>query len=139
MKTLNFISYLCLFTFLVILSSCSKVDSNSNQSLTGTWKWVRTDGGIAFHIHETHASTGKNVILNITGNNRYFIYTNGTLSNQGTFSIEIRNCIHDHTDKKVINFSDTNLNDMMIEKIDNVSLELSDDAFDGIGSVYSRE
>ena len=139
MKTHYFFTYVCLFAFMVIQPSCNKVENTSNQSLSGNWRWVRTDGGIGFQIHDTPASTGKNVVLNFNDNNQYFLYSNGTLISQGTFSIELRNCIHDHNEKKVINFSDNNVTDMMIEKIDNLSLSLSDEAYDGMGSLYSRE
>jgi len=140
LKTQYYLTTVCLSFLLTIITSCSKNDNYTfdNQNLTGTWKWVRTDGGIANHIHETPASTGNNIDLKITSDYKYFIYTNGTLSSQGTYNLEIRNCIHDHTDKNVINFSTSTDPDMMIENVDNLNLELSDDVYDGTSSLYVR-
>jgi hypothetical protein len=138
MKLLSYFSAVCIFALVTTFTSCSK-NKSDNKSLTGTWKWVRTDGGIAFHIHETPANTGKNIDLQFTDDNHYTIYTNGAITSQGTYSLETQNCIHDHSDKKVINFSSPLLSDMMIERIDNLSLDLSDNAYDGCGSSYTRQ
>lgn len=134
----SFFASLCVLMFW----GCSKKHDNtleSNQSIVANWKWVRTDGGIANHIHETPISTGKNIDLIFKGDNSYSIYTNGVLTSQGTYSIEYHICIHDHLKKRVINFSTPSDEDMMIEKIDNYTLELSDDNYDGIGSSYSKK
>lgn len=129
-----------ILSLLIIIAACSKENNNNTEpSLTGNWKWVRTDGGIANNIHETPASTGKNIELRFTNDNKYLIYINGTLASQGTYTLETQNCIHDHSDKKVINFSSPSEADMMLEKIDNTGLELSDNAYDGTGSVYTRQ
>ena len=130
-----------LLFLLLMVTSCSKqIESHlTDQPLTGTWKWIRTDGGIANHIHETPESTAKNIDLRFTEDKHYFIYTNGTLTSQGIFNLEIHNCIHDHTNKNVINFSVPTDRDMMIEKIDSPNLELSDDSYDGTASLYIRK
>jgi len=122
----------------LLLLSCSK-QKDTDPGLAGNWEWVSTNGGIANHIHETPASTGKNVQLNITADNKYSVYTNGALTSQGTLSFTGQACIHDHTNKKVIVFSNPADQAMMIERIDNSFLELSDNAYDGVGSVYKRK
>ena len=142
MKFLFYVS--ALFLLMASATSCSKQDCNTSDTLEkkglpGTWKWVRTDGGIANHIHETPASTGKNIEWQMKPDFTYAVYTNGTVTSQGTYILETRNCIHDHTNKQVINFSSLNDRDMMIEKLDGTNLELSDDAHDGIGSLYTRK
>jgi len=136
MKTLYFLPILCG----ILLMSCSKHSDEAfiNQKIIGTWKWVKTDGGIANNIHDTPASTGNNIDLKITDDNHYFFYTNGVLTSQGTYAIEIRNCIHDHTNKNVINFSSLEDQDMMIERVDDFTLESSDDVYDGTVSIYSK-
>lgn len=136
-----------LFLLIASTASCSKQDCRTSdpsdtpekKGLPGTWKWVRTDGGIANHIHETPASTGKNIELQIKPDFTYAVYTNGTVTSQGTYILDTRNCIHDHTSKQVINFSSLNDQDMMIEKLDGINLELSDEAYDGTGSLYTRK
>lgn len=136
MKTLTFLSIFCT----MLIMSCSKhCDKQlADQKLTGTWKWIKTDGGIGNNIHDTPASTGKNIDLQLTTDNHYFIYTNGALTSQGTYTLESRNCIHDHTNKNVINFSSSHDVDMMVERLDQTTLESSDDVYDGTISIYSR-
>lgn len=121
------------------ITSCSKqVEKPTVQeNLVGTWQWVRTDGGFAFHIHETPITTGKNIDLKIAADGKYSIYTNGALTSGGTYSLETRQCIHDLTDKTFINFSSDS--DFMVENIENDYLEVSDEAHDGIGSGYKRK
>jgi hypothetical protein len=140
MNTLYHVKMYCIILFLTIFMSCSKQSGNTseNQNLTGTWKWIKTDGGIANQIHETPASTGNNIDLKLTENYQYYIYTNGSLSFQGSYTLVSKNCIHDHTNKNVINFSSPTVQDMVIEKVDNLTLELSDEAFDGMISKYSK-
>lgn len=121
------------------ITGCSKKVEKSSvgESLVGTWRWVSTDGGFAFQIHETPITTGRNIDLNISSDGKYSVYTNGTLTSNGTYVLETRKCIHDHTDKPFVNFSSDY--DFMIEKIDMENLEVSDEAYDGIGSAYKRK
>ena len=137
---MNKVNYF-LVTLLLTLSitGCSKQVEKSTveESLVGTWQWVRTDGGFAFHIHETPVSTGKNVDLKVSPDGKYSIYTNGALTSNGTYTLETRQCIHDHTDKTFINFSSGS--GFMVEKIDNQHLDVSDEAHDGVGSSYKRK
>jgi len=122
----------------VLFIGCSKqADKPVEKSLVGTWQWVSTDGGIAYHIHETPASTGKNVDLKISSGGEYSIYTNNVLTSSGNYVLETRKCIHDHSDKTFINLSSDN--GFMVEKVDMENLEVSDEAYDGIGSTYKRK
>lgn len=119
--------------------SCSKFKKeNANDSIVGEWEWVKTDGGIANHIHDTPASTGKKVELRLTDQS-YFITTNGALSSQGTYTLVSATCIHDHRNKAVIDFSSASDPDMMVEEMNNNTLILSDEAYDGVGSLYHRK
>ena len=130
------IELLITIVMIISITSCSKrADKPSvEDSLTGTWEWVSTNGGIANHIHETPASTGENIYLKITTDGNYFRYTNGVLTSNGTYVLLTRKCIHDLTDKTFIDFSSDY--DFMIERLDKQNLEVSDEAFDGIGSSY---
>ena len=132
----------CLLTIVMVIvfaAACSKDGKKSpvEENLVGTWQWVRTDGGLAFHIHDTPASTGKNIDLKINSDGKYFIYTNGVLTSEGTYTLETRKCIHDHADKNFINFSSDP--DFMVETIDEENLATSDEAHDGVGSSYQRK
>lgn len=131
---------LALATILTLfIYSCSKpVKNESGPDLSGSWQWVNTMGGIANQVNETPASTGKNVQLTITADNQYTILTNGVVTSQGTISFTVQNCIRHHTGKRVIVFSDPSVQQLMIESLDPVSLRLTDNAYDGVISLYSR-
>lgn len=137
MKKFKYLKGIRLLFILPILTYCTNNDDNDNvKNLIGTWSWISSSGGIAGTVYSP-ASTGKNIDLEITSDKKYFYYTNGILSNQGTYTLETQNCIHDHTNKKVLIFS--NNESMMIEKIDNSNLFLSDDNFDGFSGLYIRK
>ena len=129
-----------LITILVtgFITGCTKkVEKSTNEaSFIGTWEWVRTDGGFAFHIHETPVTIGKNIDLKITADGKYFIYTNSVLTSEGTYVLETRKCIHDYTDKTFINSPDFNF---MVEHVDKENMEVSDENDDGVGSLYKRK
>jgi hypothetical protein len=107
-----------------------------DQTLTGSWQWIRTDGGIANNIHETPASTGQEKTLVLNPGNTYVITINSAVLSQGTFSVESRQCIHDGTNKPYIQFNHDP--GMMVEVVDSTLLKLSDEAHDGIDSQYHR-
>lgn len=111
----------------------------SDTGIAGEWEWVRTDGGIAYHIHETPASTRENIEWKFTDERKYFIYVNGTRTSEGTYSLTKRSCIHSHEEKLWIDFSSSSDMDMMIESIDAEILELSDEMYDGIGSQFRKK
>ncbi len=140
MKTLYALAIVCSMLF----SSCNKKSDVApthnaiTEGLTGTWKWVKTDGCIANSIHDTPASTGKHIELHFSNNGGYVIYTNAALTSQGTYSLSTGTCIHDHTSKTIIDFSVTTDNDMMIERMENFSLETSDNVYDGTLSMYNK-
>lgn len=124
-----------------LFMACSKENQANNKpgaELSGSWEWERTDGGIAAHIHHSPQTTGKNIELQFAGN-RYFVYTNGILSSEGTYALKSRTCIHDYAEKSFIDFSSAADPDLMIESQDGLTLVLSDEAFDGVSSRYKRK
>lgn len=136
-KSIGFLATIIVIGF---TTACSKQVEQSavEKELAGTWQWVSTDGGLAGHIHETPASTGKNVSLKITTDGKYSIITNGVSTSEGTYVLEKGKCIHDHTNKTVINFSSSAINDLMIEKVDSTKLKLTDENYDGTETLYER-
>lgn len=128
---------------LVIIAACtkytdvpSKNEATSDTTLVGNWQWVRTDGGIANNIHDTPAATGKQMELQLSGDGVYAVFTNGTMTSQGTYNLEKRTCIHDRTNKTYIVFSaDPGL---MVEEINKTNLLLSDEYEDGVDRLYKR-
>lgn len=122
---------------LALQVSCSREKIGSQATdLTGEWQWLQSDGGIANLIHDTPASTGKKVTLRLTADWKYYYYTNDVLTEQGTYALETRTCIHDHGEKTLINFSGSP--DQMVETMDGSTLQLSDEAYDGITSLYRK-
>lgn len=130
---------------LFLITACEKEDLSINQkeqkapikSLLGKWNWIRTDGGLAFHIHETPKTTGKEIMLEFKENNQFRKYVNGVLQSQGTYTLSSRKCIHDLKEKQVISIPSEM--EMMIESMDENNLQLSDDNPDGISSQYHRK
>ena len=121
-----------------LLPSCGKslAQQAVDEKILGSWEWVRTDGGIANHIHETPASTGQEKTLLLNANNTYVIMVNSAVFSQGTFIVESKQCIHDGTMKPYIKFSHDP--GMMVEVADSSFLKLSDEANDGTDSQYHR-
>lgn len=138
MKAHNFLKGLGLLFLITIITSCSVQNTNisADKNLIGTWSWISSSGGIA-GTTVTPATTGKTIDLKITSDNKYFYYTNGVLSSQGTYNLEIKKSLLSQTNKNAIIFS--NDGSMIIEKIDNSNLLLSDDNYDGFGSAYIRK
>ena len=138
MKTINYLKGIGLLFLLTVIVSCSVENSNVvvDKNLIGTWNWISSSGGIAGTTN-TPASTEKNIALKFTSDNKYFYYTNGVISSEGTYKFSTQKSIVDGTFKKSIVFSAGG--EMIIDKIDNTNLYLSDNYYDGCGSSYIRE
>ena len=121
-----------------INQSCSKTVAKQavDDRLVGNWQWIRTDGGIANHIHDTPASTGQEKTLNLNANNTYSITINNVISSQGSFTVQSKKCIHDGVTKPYLEFNHDP--GMMVEVVDSTFLKLSDEANDGTDSQYHR-
>ncbi|HEV7333300.1 MAG TPA: hypothetical protein VGN63_19855 [Flavisolibacter sp.] len=128
-------------TVALLLAACTKKEAieTPDTRFQGTWEWIKTDGGIANNIHETPQSTGKSVSLKLTADNKYVITANDAITSQGTFTVETKKCIHDGTNKTFLNFSAESDKDMLVESIGDNTLTLSDEAHDGLISVYGRQ
>ncbi len=138
MKVPDFIKGLGIFFLITIMVSCSDENTNiqAEKNLIETWSWVSSSGGIA-GTTETPASTGKNRDLKFTSDGKYFFYTNGVISSEGTYKFSTLKSIVDGTIKKSIIFSAGG--EMIIDKIDNTNLYLSDNYYDGFGSYYIKK
>ena len=92
---------------ILLYASCTPTGGGTlPNGLTGSWKWTNTDGGIADNVHETPASTNKNIELSFLNNNQYTQSVNGVVTSQGTYSTSFKNCIHDGTSKLWVDFSE---------------------------------
>ena len=132
--------YIHLIIITVLIVSCQKPEENSMESgLSGTWEWVRTDGGIAHHIHDTPASTGQQIKWVFTRDGVYYKYVNATLNSKGRYTLEMRDCIHSAGQKRMINFSSELDPDRMIESLEEGVLVVSDENYDGMESEFIRK
>jgi hypothetical protein len=124
----------------MLASSCqtNSDEVNNSNGLSGTWQWTRTDGGMANHIHHTPASTGESVELTLTEDGKFFKYTSGKLSSKGQYTLEQQECIHTSENKTLIQFLNSPDQSLMVERMDSQTLELSDEAFDGLFMQFRR-
>jgi hypothetical protein len=132
--------FIALLVVAGVLNGCSKetVQGHLEKLLVGTWQWVGTDGGFAYQIHHTPASTGTNIDLRIGAAGKYEIYTNGVLSSKGDYLLDHAKCIHSGTDKPRIAFPGSQIGGM-IENLNDSILNLSDEFYDGVLSSFKRK
>ncbi|TDD96172.1 hypothetical protein [Flavobacterium cellulosilyticum] len=138
MKILIYFKGIGLLFLLLILTSCTDQNDSNNEgnSLSATWVWVSSSGGIA-GVTNTPKSTGNSIELIMTSDFNYTIYTNGSITSQGTYKMSTQKCIHDNTIKNSLIFS--NNTEMTIEKINPINILLSDDYYDGFDNLYTRK
>lgn len=130
---------------LATLAACQHENTPIDQSaklqestgLAGSWEWVRTDGGFAYHIHDTPASTGKTISMTLTSDLHYTISINNVQTWDGTYTVEEKG--DGENAQTWINFSDDAVQDMVINHVDATLLELSDNFADGVASQYKRK
>lgn len=125
-----------LFAFLGLIS-CRNDDDIDISSLVGDWNWVSTTGGISGTTNDTPSSTGKAIVLSFKDDKTYTITTNGTITNQGTFTLyeDVSNL--SHYNSKYISFS--NYQDLLIQKNEDGILILNDDTNDGFTYIYNKK
>ncbi|UKJ08612.1 hypothetical protein [Solitalea lacus] len=146
MKTIKqaLLIFFCSFLF-----SCEdkEIEASVEKMLTGTWEWESTDGGIAFNIHQSPTTTDKNVLLIFKPKRHYSIFVNNKLVEEGSFTFTKQKCIHNHSEKPVIQLNKTINTEpgvnipaviKMIENLDENTLTFSDENYDGIGSSFKR-
>jgi len=128
-----FIAFLAIFS----LISCRNEDDLDPKNLVGNWDWVSTSGGISGQT-ETPNSTGKNIILTFTEDDRYSFTTDGTVTNEGTFSLYKDVSDLSHYEVTFLHFSNFS-NDVVINKNEDGELVFSDDTNDGFTYVYHKQ
>lgn len=131
MKNLIF----AIFAFLAVFS-CRSEDDTDVSPVVGEWEWVSSIGGVG-NTTETPTSTGNNIVFNFGADKKYTITTNGTVTNEGTFSLYKNVSNLEHLDRLYIDFS--NYPDKMIINNDGVNLVWSDDANNGYTSTYKKK
>ncbi|WP_303316594.1 hypothetical protein Q4Q34_07245 [Flavivirga abyssicola] len=136
--------YLFILTLGII--SCSSDDKTEidNSNIIGKWNWTNTDGGIAFHIHETPESLGVTLYLILNRNYSYSILENGTEISNGTYQLIQKESNLTNELETFITYSGNFQQPQgiilsgMINSYDNNKLGISQDFPDGIGSGFEK-
>lgn len=123
------------FTFFALIS-CRNEDDLDSKTLVGDWEWISSTGGINGQT-ETPASSGKTITISFTEDNKYTFTTNGTVTNEGTFSLYKEVSDLSHYEVTFIHFS--NSTDVIINKNEDGVLIVSDDVNDGYTSTYHKK
>lgn len=129
---------------LIGLISCEKNTDSSliNSGLIGTWEWIRTDGGIFFNIHESPSSTGNTYLLKIYVDHKIVIYENEIKVFSGVYKIEKKKSIYSGGMEDYLQIiGEYQIQCLVISgivSVDNNTLSISDNCYDGVGSSYVR-
>ena len=141
MKKLIIIPFL-----LFLIFSCDKNDviDNLDYNVIGEWNWTRTDGGIAFHIHETPESTGKSIQIKLTNNYEFTLTENDNEILNGSYELSLERSIYSGELEKFIRLSENcQYQNIVLNGIVSVisddTLTISDNSYDGIGSTFIRK
>lgn len=134
---------LYLILFFSIVFSCTNSKTELSQSFVGKWSWVATDGGIGYHIHQTPESSGKVVFFYLLENNSFKIEINGVVTHSGTYAMSEKNSIYNGNLSPFITISENTDNEPavfngIISSSENSQLQIADNNYDGVSSVYVR-
>jgi hypothetical protein len=128
------------------LMACSTGDDAEirHADLVGKWNWVRTDGGIGFHIHETPETTGKTVQVTLNGDYTYSISENEQKVSSGIWQLSMKESIYSGEEERYIIFCDDYQDQNVvisgiIYSLEKDTLMIGDNYHDGVSSRYSRE
>ncbi len=137
-----------IFILAISFISCSsESDSKSDSSgIYGKWNWVGTDGGIAFHLHSTPASTGNSIQLSLNKDNTFSITKDGKIVASGKFDLTEQKSISTGEMKSFITCNITdNIQEPLniatrgiITNSESNKLEIAENNPDGIGSSFVR-
>ncbi|WP_062062971.1 hypothetical protein [Aquimarina longa] len=139
--------YLLILTLGIISCSSDNETEMNNPDLIGKWNWTNTDGGIAYHIHETPETTGKIINLNLLENFEYSITENGTEILRGNYEIIMKESIYSGEMESYLTYSTENQTvyqnqnivlSGIIRILENENLSIADNYADGIESKYIR-
>jgi hypothetical protein len=137
---------LLLSILLFTLYNCDKNDETKtvDTGIVGKWNWVRTEGGLAFHIHDTPESTGKSIQLYLNDKKEYTTIVNQKIVSSGTYDISMQKSIYSGKSEAYIRLTPDNeaQNPAVlrgnIKVTGNTTLTINDNCYDGCGSMFER-
>ena len=135
-----------LIIFIAVIFSCEAGQESNvmNSGFVGRWNWTSTDGGIAFHIHETPESTGNTIRLYLTEDKEYSVIINDIDVYTGVYEISMERSIYSGELEEYITLNGNQPNccnvvlNGIINHQENNTLSISDNCYDGVGSTYKR-
>ena len=122
---------------LLLNTACRKEKSDAEGALYGDWTWSTSIGGIAGFTY-TPQSTGKNVVLRLSPSKNFSVWTNGVLTEEGTFQLHTRQYGWDPTNSPEIEFSFDPMSPMRLHKVNADSLVLVEAVADGFTHYLTR-
>ncbi|WP_428228516.1 hypothetical protein [Flavobacterium sp.] len=127
-----------LLLVLIIISSCSSEDSDTElkKTLQGRWNWDGSSGGIA-GTSSTPESTNKVIYIEFSGST-YRNYVDGKLFSEKKFEIKNRKSIFGGERPMIVSTDTLQYFVPMSFTIENDKLFLSDECYDCFGSGYTR-
>lgn len=130
---------ICSLLFVLATSSCtlnSGVSDYSNQvTISGTWIWQKSTGGLTGSDLVTPVSTGETRKLVFTNGDKVTAYTNSVETGNYTYQIVIGKGIFDEKDQYLLKFNEMTY---VIEYIDHNNLILDNNFPDGYRITYRR-
>ena len=141
MKKLLIIPFLL---FLIFSYDKNDVIDNLDYNIIGEWNWIGTDGGMAFHIHETPESTGKSIQIKLTNDYEFTLTENDNVILNCTYELTLEKSIYSGELEKFIKLSENYQNKNIVVNgiiafISNDTLTIADNSYDGIGSGFIRK
>lgn len=131
---LSAITYL---TLLLTITSCSIVDTDSNQStIVGQWEWIKSTGGFAGHTITPDSTGYSEQFLNYSINNEFSFFRADTLVVSGKYFLDKEN------GETIVKYSPENdrfFPNQWIERNRNDTLILRDTCADCYTSTYIRK
>ena len=138
--------FLLYLLFIFILFGCTDELEGiaPGSDLTGVWSWTNTVGGLAAHIHETPETTGNTVQLVLNKDLTYEVLENNVEVSSGEYSLTKEESIYSNELENYITLVDNfYLQNVVLNGIVSVEdgsvLTISDNAYDGIGSRFTKE
>jgi len=126
-----------LIAFLLSLSCCSILGSNSNHSdIVGNWKWIKSTGGFAGHTITPDSTGYSQQQLHFSKDHKFLFFQADTLVTSGQYSLS------NQSGNIIINYNaatGSDLPDQWIEFNKNDTLILKDRCADCYTSTYRRK
>ena len=122
-----------------------------DTGIVGAWRWTGTYGGLTGQLAVTPETTGTEVLLELGDDARYTVISNGVERQAGTYALTFEESIYDGAEARYITFSPRGSDEVSISRSgvyalfdgiirvnENNELSISDNHYDGVGSIFVR-